>query len=1829
MKYNTALWVMVFFLGQLRGQSLYSNDACLTAYPILQDTVIDGYFGFMGLDEIHCNVPGTRGIWYRIHGQDDIISVDLQSNSSQLKLAVFTGSCDTLNCTMQEDRIFFSKAGFTYYVFLHAESHEFPNSDFTLKVNRSVAHPADRCVTAPRMNCGDSLVIPLLTKEVWADGGEKYLAWMVIEGQGDDIHLSWNAADLPESALLFFNSTACEDTAFHKMETANGSYTFSAAALKDYLVAIDVGASMADTLQINITCSPNTSHNLCERAVVLTCDTLIHDTIHQALIPEGPNEDQRTLWYSIPGDELRHLFDFSKSADSTQIILEVFAADTAFQNPCAHLIQAQPLTSWSNAENMRYLNVRDDLKYFISVSSTDTLPYTLQHDCPDAADVNFSCATADTMQAGDSLFVYFTDFAGGDFCEAYSGTGQWIRFEGSDSLVVLEVKDMPLHTMLRFYENSCDSLVCLREVNEYFEVGDKLYLRTMPGESYFVEIFNKQFAGSWGHLYFSLADTLAGNYFCEAADTLVCGAAVYVETRSSRVVDLVDEHQSPADVRWYEFEGTGDVVKIHGLSDVTYTLYTGQCDSLVAVGLPYGKNNLQDYKFLSHSGTGYKLKVEVDPANITGDTLKIGCEIPDESNACTGAVRLECSYASVLIEDEGASIDTLENLCLHGYADKWLKLTGNGSIITIQSPYAAIFEGSCDSLICVSSGYDDLIFFAADSVEYLISTSALGLLAYQLKITCSEPSSNGYCNDAVALTCDSIYVADFSGSVILSDDDKYQGELWYSFTGEGQNVLLQMQTMLLSPVLVEVWKDSCQGMATLVEHWYNYNDLETYGFFADLGQTYFIRLKTDRRTLLSFDVSCRPMPDGYDCSRAIGFDCADTLVYRPSSGEKFGTLHDAVWYKINLENGTGVLSASTGAWPEGLKVTLLTAHGACDSFETVLDNFSVTSDFYFSHSTERPLYLILGLDHPGDAGDTASFTMQCGALSGAATCGEAIPVQCEETYALAGLQTEGSDFGPCAPNEFGHWFSLTGDSNLWTFDFNTEGTTSLMGVWYEGYGDCDSLVCTSARLVDFSQDSFSFETEAGKTYFHKFVLWNVGTSATLNVGCTEFFPNKDCDQAEEVSCGDTIRGNNFMAQSGSANGCDQVDAALYYRILGDGNYLRISLLEGWQQGAMVNVVERDCKTGRCLVQNETSADNRSVLLDTRVGVEYFIRISSAADLEFVFALSCFEPNENQRCIDATYADCDTKWRCDLETPVGFQGSHPCIGPDGQMQHWFLLPVEDSLYRISLVENSTLPFKVLVLQGNCNFYECIYTYEAGDEIIVRRTNDDDLYLCVYADAQAEGTIELQMTCLEGMINDACVYATELTCNDTLSADLSLAFEGGSPECDYGTGPDVWYTFTGDGRGINFSLTGVSDGFSGYFSLYEGSSCNTLRCQYHDTIQVGTPWSYTLLTQEGKNYRFSLASADDFQSGSLSIQRYCFDKLPQDSCAGALVLNAPGSNEMPLELTTADVVGHCGIDAENGLWYTVAGNGKGLKLRPQTEDTIQFSIFAGSCDSLTCLYAGEATLTRPFDFFTREGETYIILAYVKRGKPKTSLSFEATYFQVTNNDLCIDAAELNCGQFISLRNSQFTPDPFIASSCDEVFVDNVWYKFTGDGNLRTFKYLIPDVDGVVQFMDECFDSCYYRSEFFASLNTEFAFSTIVDKTYVISVGTAEVPENKRVRMEVVCEEGYHHTTRKDALPLSCQQYELDFNKAKINLSGECGNNNQFVQLWYKFTGDGSVLKVKGKPNPGAFFKVVDLECNTVHEFSFAGESFVTEMGKSYYFVVSYFPGIQQTN
>ncbi|MFN8318938.1 MAG: hypothetical protein U0V54_05885 [Saprospiraceae bacterium] len=60
--------------------------------------------------------------------------------------------------------------------------------------------------------------------------------------------------------------------------------------------------------------------------------------------------------------------------------------------------------------------------------------------------------------------------------------------------------------------------------------------------------------------------------------------------------------------------------------------------------------------------------------------------------------------------------------------------------------------------------------------------------------------------------------------------------------------------------------------------------------------------------------------------------------------------------------------------------------------------------------------------------------------------------------------------------------------------------------------------------------------------------------------------------------------------------------------------------------------------------------------------------------------------------------------------------------------------------------------------------------------------------------------------------------------------------------------------------------------------------------------------------------------------------------------------------------------------------------------------------------------------------------------------------------------------SCGQLVAVRNDNFTEDVEVNAGCDFDHRDKIWYTFVGDGNIRTLKFIIPDVDGSVVFTDE---------------------------------------------------------------------------------------------------------------------------------------------------------------
>lgn len=192
------------------------------------------------------------------------------------------------------------------------------------------------------------------------------------------------------------------------------------------------------------------------------------------------------------------------------------------------------------------------------------------------------------------------------------------------------------------------------------------------------------------------------------------------------------------------------------------------------------------------------------------------------------------------------------------------------------------------------------------------------------------------------------------------------------------------------------------------------------------------------------------------------------------------------------------------------------------------------------------------------------------------------------------------------------------------------------------------------------------------------------------------------------------------------------------------------------------------------------------------------------------------------------------------------------------------------------------------------------------------------------------------------------------------------------------------------------------------------------------------------------------------------------VPNDLCADAITVTCDETVSGTTIGATFDDVGTCGTsNTAPGVWYHFVGTGDDVNVATcdQADFDTKISVFDGSCAALNCVGgnddgAGCADFSSSFDFTSVAGVDYYILVH---GFSAQEGNFDLTITctpppGAPENDLCVDAISVNCGDTVSgtTVGASVDDDVVPVDPCDDstfpplgVTAPGVWYSITGTG------------------------------------------------------------------------------------------------------------------------------------------------------------------------------------
>ncbi|MFK7968904.1 MAG: dockerin type I repeat-containing protein [Bacteroidia bacterium] len=381
-------------------------------------------------------------------------------------------------------------------------------------------------------------------------------------------------------------------------------------------------------------------------------------------------------------------------------------------------------------------------------------------------------------------------------------------------------------------------------------------------------------------------------------------------------------------------------------------------------------------------------------------------------------------------------------------------------------------------------------------------------------------------------------------------------------------------------------------------------------------------------------------------------------------------------------------------------------------------------------------------------------------------------------------------------------------------------------------------------------------------------------------------------------------------------------------------------------------------------------------------------------------------------------------------------------------------------------------------GDDDEFSCVFS-SAHSQVSFTTTNGASYFVLVHGFGSNAGDFDLTFELINPPANDDCAGAESINiaASGSVNGDLRGANDDIAPDCGTtnGSGAGVWYTFTGTGDFIELETCGGAS-FDTKILAYSGS-CAGLTCVTGNDDDCGLQSSIGFITTAGTNYYILVDAFSSTTSAGLFTLNYTIlSTTPpvNDECTTAFDILSGETKTGNTRFATAETnasVGGCGgvtYDGSNGVWYRYVGDGDPITFETcgSSYDT-KLNVYAPffGCAVSQCLAAGddECGGNARVSISTTAGSEYFILVHGDGASARGD--YELTAIPGANNDECIDAIAVTCGDVVSGNTASSNTDG-LAFSCNSIgydgFSGGVWYKITGAGGPITASLCGSDFD-----------------------------------------------------------------------------------------------------------------------------------------------------------------------
>lgn len=775
---------------------------------------------------------------------------------------------------------------------------------------------------------------------------------------------------------------------------------------------------------------------------------------------------------------------------------------------------------------------------------------------------NDECEHAIPITFGDTIIADFKYTLGNDVACRVNGNyyDVWYRFEGNDSL--LTVRALNSKTGFGILSGSCEEWEC----ESFTFLSPSYSLIIERGKTYYLHVFRSgsaTFATNKGEFYTTISAPVVNDTY-DTALPINCTDTLYGSLIGAQKDIDINQRDMPS--VWYKITGTGKFYQF--TADYTdnwhsYRTYTGLYKKSGNHLINAGRFS-NGYIYLEQDSCYY--------INVAGDRensfkLMLNCKPNVPHDVCSEA-KLVVPQDTIRGNIEYARINVTADCGTYSYGDFWYRLEGDDGLYTINltpktSDYKfSLYKGNCEALTCISVGAGATTYLSGRLLNegetyYLRVYSRLSTWDatedFEIVFNPLPRAANDVCTTATKLGCGS-EIRDSLRHALINEPscngDVINPGIWYEFEGNDSYYVLDVEgrnsadeTFFPSYHNFALYEGSCGELLCLDRYFYYYRG--QLAFFAEAGKNYFLVYRNSSSYAIDINVNCQIYLDSDDFSNAtivecdrqyVGFTHDDT--YKPIA--RCGSNYSKdIWFKTT---GKGEYVYYSNNRIEGI-YTLenggLTCYGDGKEDRVFLEEgITYYFRYVFSNTAYTQLY---------------DFSISCSPLLTNDNCNTALELNCGDSLSINTVFSQGDTFDPeCSYFNEGRrvlWYKIKGDGS-WR-------DLSIYGGRFQLYkGDCQELICLDDPRMFYTEPSTDYYVRIyGSSYQADF------GSVTITMDCSEAPVNDLCQNAEIITCGDSIQTSfDFVGFCDESDRCeeDEKERKIWYQLKGTDNWIHLT-----------------------------------------------------------------------------------------------------------------------------------------------------------------------------------------------------------------------------------------------------------------------------------------------------------------------------------------------------------------------------------------------------------------------------------------------------------------------------------------------------------------------------------------------------------------------------------------------------------------------------------------------------------------------------------------------